>query len=275
MSSPDHLYIKHPLSAESILARIRRNDGRHPTGLTERDLAEDDETQITDQNHVGGVGFVEELARDAHVSSDTSVLDLGSGLGGPARWLAYRYGCCVVGVDVSESRARDAEKLTGIVGLQRHVRFVCGDFLRIDLPEDKFDVLWGQGAWNHIENKPLFIGRWTPVLKRGGRIAFEDCIINRLPTDKQEARLLRNLSESWAAYMIGVKEWTDVLRDVGYSVSCLRDLSKEMLDDIHRMLSAISRLSGYPREESSAFSYAVALLRTGVIGYLRVVAVKT
>ena len=105
------------------------------------DLAEDPFTEITDQNHIGGVKFVRDLAQKADVEPATDVLDLGCGLGGSARCLAHFFGCRVHGVDLSVERYREARQLTKLVNLDHLVTLQCGDLLRIALPRRRFDIL--------------------------------------------------------------------------------------------------------------------------------------
>src|SRR6185369_9973412 len=114
------VYQQHPLREERILARVLSGGGTL-TGLTELDLAEDPKSEVTDQNHIGGVQFVKELAAAAGVRPESQVLDLGCGLGGSARLLAHLHGCRVLGIDISRERCLEAESLTRRVGLQNLV----------------------------------------------------------------------------------------------------------------------------------------------------------
>ena len=272
MRSLNNLYRNHPLNAEAILARVGKNRRGGTNRITERDLAEDPKTQITDQNHVGGSRFVTGLANDAQVSAESKVLDLGSGLGGPARVLSWQYQCWVHGIDASKERCRDARKLTKLVGLQRHVTFTCGDFLTLRVPDGKFDVIWGQGAWNHVRDKNRFLSRWMPALRIGGRIALEESIICHKPTKLRETQLLRKLSRTWRAYLVSRDEWFNVLRHNGCSITFSRDLSRQMFRECGRMLSASATIPGYPRSEREAIGYTRELLEEGVLGYIRIVA---
>src|SRR5262249_2917383 len=158
------LYRKHPLRRQSILKRIVAQRGTL-AGMTEMDLAEDPFTEITDQNHVGGVKFVPDLAKKAGVGPATEVLDLGCGLGGSARCLAYFFGCRVHGMDLSAERCREARQLTKLVGLDHLVTLQCGDVLRIVLPKRQFDVLWCQSASGHIEDKNRLVKKCTNSIK--------------------------------------------------------------------------------------------------------------
>src|SRR5215831_15095244 len=104
------LYKTHPLRAETILARIAATRGIADK-LTENDLAIDPETAVTDQNHIGGFDAVRELAAVAGVDKETRIVDLGCGLGGPARVLAALFGCTVHGIDISPQRCTEAVDL--------------------------------------------------------------------------------------------------------------------------------------------------------------------
>src|SRR5262249_11278206 len=123
------LHRKHPLRKKSILKRIVSQRGTL-AGKNEKDLAEDPFTEITDQNQNGGVRFVRDLARKAGIGPATEVLELGCGLGGSARCLAYFFGCRVHGMDLSLERCREARQLTKLVGLDHLVTLQCGDVLR-------------------------------------------------------------------------------------------------------------------------------------------------
>src|SRR4051794_36076055 len=69
-----------------------------------------------DQFHTRGLAATAELAKLTGIAADTSVLDVGSGVGGPARFLAATYGCRVVGIDLSQSFVDAASYLTQRTG---------------------------------------------------------------------------------------------------------------------------------------------------------------
>ena len=81
------------------------------------------------------------------------VLDIGSGLGGPARTLAAEFGCIVIGIDLTEEYVKAAQMLTGMVGLNETVTFHEGSALDIEFGESTFDAVWTQNAIMNIENK--------------------------------------------------------------------------------------------------------------------------
>src|SRR5262245_7107296 len=95
------VYAEHPLTAVSILERVRRQKGIAQR-WTESDLCVDLETQITDQNHPGGLATVLEIARAVGLNAGMSVIDVGTGLGGTPRVLSDRFGCRCLGVELTE-----------------------------------------------------------------------------------------------------------------------------------------------------------------------------
>src|SRR5438046_2962227 len=94
-----------------------------------------------DQFHTRGLAATAELAGLAGIAADTSVLDVGSGVGGPARFLAATYGCRVVGIDLSRSFVDAARYLTGRTGQAGQVSFQTASALDLPFEEGRFDVV--------------------------------------------------------------------------------------------------------------------------------------
>ena len=113
-------YETHPINEDEILQKLSGR-GLDLGRLTEQELKD------FDQDHYGGVEAVEALAEAAGISRGQHVLDVGSGMGGPARWLAHKFGCHVTGLDLTDSRVLGARRLTERVGLSGLVEFVQGD----------------------------------------------------------------------------------------------------------------------------------------------------
>jgi SAM-dependent methyltransferase len=218
------LYKNHPLRQETILARVLRRRG-NIDGLTELDLALDDRTGITDQNHVGGLAFTAELACCAGVTSRTRVLDVGCGLGGSARSLAYLYRCHVHGVELSEERVQDAVGLTHRVGLENLVSFECRDVLDMEVPDAEFDILWGQSSWTHFCHKEQFLRRWSTALDGSRRLALEDLYLKRRPRTAAEERDLDEFERDTMTTIVSLTQWDDVLAHDGFTISLQQDLS--------------------------------------------------
>jgi sarcosine/dimethylglycine N-methyltransferase len=160
-------YDRHPMGEWQILQSLARQ-GKRPPELTPEDLFE------FDQDHYGGVEAVVVLAEQTKIGEQSVVLDLSPGLGGPARFLAWRYGCRVTGVDITRSRIEAAQRLTQYVGLADRVRFVEADATSVPLPDGSFTACVSQEAFVHIADKPALFRECFRLLSEGGLLAFRD-----------------------------------------------------------------------------------------------------
>ena len=267
------IYEEHPLKKSAILARIQKQKGTL-SGITELDLAVDEDTEITDQNHIGGLKFLQELAEKAGVKSSSVVLDAGCGLGGSSRALAYLYGCRVHGVELTEQRYADAVDLTVLVGLDNLVTYTHGNFLTADLHWKKFDIVLGQSALVHFSDKQELVARCANHLKQNGRFAMEEVYLRHSASDEDEKVQLDELEDVWKSYISSVDEWLTCLRGAGFRIVLNEDLTRAF-DDYYSKLLRISRTSppdSFSPNEVKGWSHAVSLVQAGVLGYGRIVA---
>lgn len=148
-----------------ILAALERA-GKDVNALTRDDLA------LFDELHTGGRDATRTLARFAGLRDGMHVLDVGSGVGGPARTLAAEFGCRVTGVDLTEAFCRVAELLTERVGLSDRITFRQGSALALPCDEAQFDVVWTQNMLMNIADKERFCREAGRVLRPGGRLVI-------------------------------------------------------------------------------------------------------
>jgi len=132
-----------------------------------------------DQFHTRGLLATAELAKLAGITAKMSVLDVGSGIGGPARVLAASLGCRVIGVDLSEAFVDAARYLTARTGQSGQVAFETGDALKLPFSEGRFDVVLLQHVAMNIAHRARLYGEIRRVLKPGGRFATYDVVSKR------------------------------------------------------------------------------------------------
>ena len=264
------LYATHPMNAANILARMEEQ-GREPDQASTFDLAYDPETEITDQNHVGGIEATRELAVAAGISRSDRVLDVGSGIGGSARVLAEEIGCTMHGVDLSPVRYRDAIALTERVGLADRVVFTQGDILSIRLDRD-YDVVIGQGTFVHFERLAYLMERCAGLLTPSGRLAIEDSHLLRVPTGSNSDRFAE-LERIWMARLVPLETWRTLLKDAGLRITHCADLTGVSVHYFERLLALSRRYNDEAvAPQSEGWRLAAELARGGVIGYLRLIA---
>ncbi len=149
---------------ESIIDALR-SAGKNIDGLTEEDLA------ACSEFHIGGREATVALGRLAGIGKGTRVIDLGSGLGGPARTLASEFGAEVTALELStpyHDAARLVAQKLGAAG----VAFVNGSALDIPAADGSFDVVWMQHVQMNIEDKERLFGEIGRVLAPGGIFAW-------------------------------------------------------------------------------------------------------
>jgi len=158
---------------ESLVERLRvalDASGLGEGRLTTRDLAR------LDQFHSRGLAATVELAMALPIGAATRVVDIGSGLGGPSRYLAETYGCTVQGIDLSRSFVDAANYLAQRCGLEDKVAYRQGDALDLPFPSDEFDIAWTQHVAMNIADRDRLYGETFRVLRRGGRFAIFDVV---------------------------------------------------------------------------------------------------
>jgi SAM-dependent methyltransferase len=159
-------YGRHSLG-ESILAALR-TIGKDPKNVTLEDLAP------LDHFHSGGYPATLALARLANLQPGQRVLDVGGGLGGPARTLAAEFGCLVTVLDITAEFCRAGELLTALTGLTDQVTFQQGNALALPFPDNSFDVVWAQNSFMNIADKAELYAGIYRALRPGKRFAFQD-----------------------------------------------------------------------------------------------------
>ena len=129
-----------------------------------------------DHFHTLGPAATTGLADAARLQPGEEVLDVGSGLGGPARMLAAKYGCRVTGIDLTPEYCAVAEELNAEVGLQERIVIQEANALALPFEENTFDVVWTMHVSMNIEDKATLYDQFARVLKPGGRLAFFDLL---------------------------------------------------------------------------------------------------
>lgn len=129
-----------------------------------------------DHFHSRGIAATAELAAALAPEPSAHVLDIGCGLGGPARFLAGTYGCRVTGVDLTPAAVAAATALSARTGLGEQTHFLVGDALALPFPDMSFDHAWTQHAAMNISDRPRLYAEIHRVLKPEGRLAIHDVV---------------------------------------------------------------------------------------------------
>jgi len=137
-------------------------------GLTLEDLAP------VDHFHARGFPATAELADHLPIKSGQHILDIGCGLGGPARYIAHRFQCHVRGIDITKSFVATANKLTALLRMERQVNIEHGDGQHLPYPDSSFDGAYTQHVTMNVADRAGFFREAYRVLKPGAFFAVTE-----------------------------------------------------------------------------------------------------
>src|SRR3989441_6409456 len=192
--------------------------GKNIGALTIDDLAP------ADQFHSGGKGATERLARLAALRPGMRVLDVGGGLGGPARTLAVQFGCHVAVVDLTESYVRAAAALTARLGLSDRVTHRIGDALALDVEAGLFDVVWTPNSGMNIADKERLYAGFARVLRPGGLLALQEPMAGPVQPVVFPVMWARNAG---ASFLRAPGEMRAAIEAAGFQVRAWDDVTAE------------------------------------------------
>jgi sarcosine/dimethylglycine N-methyltransferase len=152
-----------------LVAAIERLAGADLAALTQS------QRDQFDQFHSGGSEAVDRLLTGLQLAPGMTVLDVGAGLGGPARQIARSSGCAVVGVDITSAYVDTAQALTRTAGLDDQVSFICSDIAALD--RDGFDAAYTMHVQMNVADKKTYFTEIARRLRPWARFAtFEGCV---------------------------------------------------------------------------------------------------
>jgi ubiquinone/menaquinone biosynthesis C-methylase UbiE len=191
---------------EKIIASLEAA-GKEISALQIADLAD------IDQLHPGGALATRALIQRACLQPGMHVLDVGGGLGGPARLLAHEAACAVTVLDLSAELCQAGEMLTQRVGLLDEVTFRQGNALQMPFDDGAFDRVWTQHAVMNIEDKASLYREIRRVLRPGGWLTMQEMMAGPVQPITFPVPWARNASISflWPSAMI-----RDVLTAIGF-----------------------------------------------------------
>ena len=185
-----------------------------------------DQLAPLDQFHTRGIVATAELATAAGLDASTRVLDLGCGVGGPARYLAATFGCKVIGVDLSPGFIDAATYLTARCGLSNRVAFQVGNALHLPFEDAAFDTVFLQHVAMNIEDRAALYAEVRRILTLGGRFATYDLVL-RDGNVVYPAPWARDASTS---FLLSEDDTRAALEQAGFKAVLWRDDTETALD---------------------------------------------
>ncbi len=195
--------------------------GKEMSQLTLTDLA------ALDELHIGGKSATRALASKSGLNTGSLVMDVGSGLGGPARTIASEFGYQVIGLDITEAFCRMARLLTKSVKIAETVDFLNGDALQMPFKQKVFDGIWSQHCSMNIPDKDRLYSEYHRILKRGGRLLIHDVVAGSQSPVFYPVPWAHDQSLS---FLVSETDLKNQVTKAGFSELFWQDISQNALD---------------------------------------------
>jgi ubiquinone/menaquinone biosynthesis C-methylase UbiE len=202
---------------EAVLAAIVES-GHDPDRLDPEALV------AVEEFHTFGRQGTIALANAAKITTADKVLDVGSGLGGPARFLARQYGCHVTGIDLTTEFCDVANDLNRRIGLQDKIKIQQGNALDLPFEDSSFDVVWTQHVTMNISDKTKLLSEMRRVCKVGGRLVFFDILAGQVRPIHFPVPWADNESTSFLAT---TEETRTNVERAGFAIRTWEDLTQD------------------------------------------------
>jgi SAM-dependent methyltransferase len=180
-----------------------------------------------------------EFADLLEIGRESEVLEVGSGSGGPAVYLAAERGCRITGVDINEHGIRNARTLAQSRRVADRAQFKAVDAGQpLPFPADHFDAIVSNDAMCHIAGRPAVLRDWHRVLKPGGRVLFTDALVVTGPVTHEEIA-----TRSSIGYYLFVPPGVNeaMLREAGFEILAVKDVTANAAEVASRWHDARAR----------------------------------
>jgi SAM-dependent methyltransferase len=201
-------------------------------GLTVEDLAP------VDHFHARGFPATVELADRLPIKSDQHILDIGCGLGGPARYIAKRFHCTLSGIDITEPFVEAANKLTTLVRMEGQVKIRHGDGQRLPYPDSHFDGAYTQHVTMNVADRRKFFAEAYRVLKPGAFFALTE---HGLGAKGNPHYPVPWSADGSVAYLVTPSETRAVLEETGFEDIVVEDTGAKYVAGYKVMIEKAER----------------------------------
>lgn len=197
-----------------LIVSALRETGKPLDGLTIEDLAP------VDHFHARGFPATVELADRLPIEPEQHILDIGCGLGGPARYIARRFQCRVSGIDITPPFVEAANKLTALLRMEAQVHIALGDGQALPYPDAGFDGAYTQHVTMNVADRRRFFGEAHRVMKPGAFFALTE---HGLGPNGQPHHPLPWSEDGAGAWLVTPSQTRTLLEEAGFEAVAVED----------------------------------------------------
>jgi ubiquinone/menaquinone biosynthesis C-methylase UbiE len=186
-----------------------------------------------DHFHARGFPATQDLADRLPIEPGQHIVDIGCGLGGPARYIAKRFQCKVSGIDITPAFVDAGSKLTALVRMQEQVKIELGDGQSLPYAPSSFDGAYSQHVTMNVPDRPKFFAETWRVLKPGAFFALTE---HGLGPTGQPHHPVPWSADGSSAYLVTPAETRTLLEQVGFEDIVIEDTGAKYLAGYKTMI---------------------------------------
>jgi len=233
-----------------------------------------------DQLHYHGTDAIDIFIEKLEINEKTKILDVGSGIGGPARYIANKTGAEITAIELQSDQNNLAKDLTKKCGLSNKVSHICGDILDYDFKNQTFDAVVSWLTLYHIANHEILLKKLFDLLNPNGFFYTEDITsrINLSNADRKEIK-----KEIYGIHLPYFDNYISNLEQNGFKLIFSEDMSSSWTDFTKERIKKYNsekerniKVHGKEVYESlnSFYNFVGQYFSYGKLGGIRVIAKK-
>lgn len=169
------------------------------------------QSRINLTKHLGAQIATRELIKKLKINKTSYVLDVGCGVGATPCWLAKKFGCRVVAVDISRQMIKRGRQRAKRMGVEDKVSFKLADARKLPFKNNTFDVVMSESVLALIDNRKKALKEYVRVAKKGGFVGTNEVIWIKKPSKK----LIEETEHLTGTNIPDSKGWAKLFKSVG------------------------------------------------------------
>ena len=206
-------------------------------GLNDKKLEIEDLFPI-DQYHARGIAATIDLGKRMPISEKQKIIDIGCGLGGPARYFAKQFKCFITGIDITPSFIEIGNKFNNLTSMSKQVSLQIGNGETLDFEDETFDGGYSQHVTMNIKNRKEFFLEAFRVLKKGTFFAFSE---HGLGPKGNPIFPLPWADTSEMSFLLSPESTISLLKEIGFYDIQIIETSEKYISGYEKMIDNKSK----------------------------------